>query len=934
VFGAGGVLGAGMSVLFCRWAVAEEEEESEDASVKSSEQVSDDDVLGESDTTGKKDTNTSCAKVKSSFESTKISDEIAVPDSNIEPEEKVVDTVDELKVKDCLRAPGMVFSLWKDHEEEWESDVSEDFSEEEERPKFFSFTESQDETDVDEDEFVDKGLGSKEVEDNVTINEKTNVLFDTNLNDGIAHGEHETDTTESDFSVDDLVIKKIETGAVVKTEPAFQTTEGSEHIESEHLGIKKTFARKSTAPSRSVAMCKSINIISSKKTKSGKRHAQKMEKVAPVSKTQRRHPTKTSLKDSAALQVSKLVRPRRMVPSTYSRNTQMEVVAGTKLSLDEVKLEAEDNEGQLELCNLITDAIDVEESINKLKMEEFDDEEEDSYEYVSLGDPLGDPLSTQICSSVTARPFLWPKLDPLFHTVTEFKLSKEFARLIKALQKPTAKIQPLVRPAVVKQDVKTDVKEEARQESLPVPTTSSRPQRARKRKIPHGVLSSELKSLLSPSYIHPPVVILPSRRRSHKQEDKKVEGQEEETVSRIQKRKSSLTVEKVPHTGQPSKKKVKKIRSKGEREKTGPDVSIVGAVSAPGGGEYQVVCKTGSYQCPLCSTCWSLNQTYGRHVVSRTCQVDQDKGNLTTAPWILAEADHDEDLAILDENVSPRSNIFVSVNPATTKKDSFVSTSHVPSLKLLCRGVIPRSSKPPPIRVQEGLEYYHALVWPDNNKEEIVFKYVCRLANLTMVTSVKEYEKLCREPLKVALYLEKKIGKSRDHVGHRHSQTRRWVEKYTLYLTFPLHDIFLVVSQTGYRVLEFPMKEGKVGLLCLVCPTMSCRGCLANQSTKLPTWQPGKKPPLKVTVRTMPKVKKVKLSTKSLNQKISQPSAVPVPQTSKPVSPPVPPQPKESDPKLPPLTLQLHICSPCKTVFNSRLALSSHRGLCKGAGKE
>ena len=51
-----------MSVLFCRWAVAEEEEESEDVSVKSSEQVSDD-VLGESDIIGKEDTNTSCSNI-------------------------------------------------------------------------------------------------------------------------------------------------------------------------------------------------------------------------------------------------------------------------------------------------------------------------------------------------------------------------------------------------------------------------------------------------------------------------------------------------------------------------------------------------------------------------------------------------------------------------------------------------------------------------------------------------------------------------------------------------------------------------------------------------------------------------------------------------------------------------------------------------------
>lgn len=944
-----------MSVLFCLW--ADKEEEAGDFPEENIEEPKEiEDIKDTSD----KESSEGCEHITSEASINDLNVNNSASDtsgksnddepeisscSNRDPEGKAVATVDEIPVKDCLRAPGMVFSLWKDQEEEWESEVSENESEGDERPKFFSFAETQD-----GDALGDEAGSEAEEKENEFLNEEASCDFkeayseedpnedeivDANLDDVSAHDEHET---ESDFSVDDLVIQKVETSSSVKVEHESPPVEHEIEL-SRTKAVRKTFARKSTAPSRGVVVNKVVSVdvpkISINKavaTKTHKRQAEKADKISvePVSRSKRIRSTKAASKAFSTPQSTKPCRPRRMVESTYSRNVQVKIgETRTDLGVD-VKLEAEEHEDPVEMCNLITDTIEVEENIKQLKMEENDNidiPEDDSYEYTSLGDPLGDPLSTQICSSITDRPFLWPKLDPLFHTVTEFKLSKEFAKLIRALQKPTAKIQPLVRTTLSQLKIKTDVKEEVRQETVaPVPAVSSRPQRIRKRKRPHGVPSSELKSLLSPSYVHdPPAITLPSRRRSLRQEDRKEqEEMEEETTSRNRKRKPSLPVVPPPEPGQPPNHSSKKARPVVGKKKARPDVSVVGSVSVCGGGEYLLVCKTGNYECPLCSTRWSLNQTYGRHVVSRTCQVEQDRATLTSAPWILAEADHDEELAILNENISPRNNIFVFVNPATTKKDSYVGTSHVPSLKLLCRGVIPRTCSHPPLRVKEGLEYYHALVWPDNNKEEVVFKYMSRLANITMVTSVGEYEKLCREPLKVALYLEKKISKSREKVGHRHSQTKRWVEKYTLYLTFPLHDIFLVVSQAGYRVLEFPLKEGKVGLLCLVCPTMSCKGCLTKETTRLPTWQPGKKPPLKVAIRTLPKVKK----DKPLKPVETNPSASAVPVS--PTAPQNPPPPPE--PKLPPL--QLHICSPCKTVFNSRLALSSHRGLCRGAKGE
>jgi len=934
-----------MSVLFCLWA-DKEEERGDDPEENIEEPREYEDVKN----TREKELGEGCENITSEASINDANVKISASDtagksyenkaevsssSNREPEVKAVTKVDEIPVKDCLRAPGMFFSLWKDQEEEWESEVSEVESEEDDRPKFFSFAESQDGDALGDEEGSDEVKSETEVKDSELDNEEDSCdikearseedqnedeIVDDNL-DVCAHDELET---ESDFSVDDLVIQKVETTASVKVEHESATVEAEDKL-SKPKPVRKTFARKSTAPSRSVVGVDVTKTPLSKAvaSKPNKRKAEKADKMVAVSRSRRIRSAKAASKAAAPHQHIKPSRSRRMVECTDSRNVKVKIGENRTEFGDEVKLEAEEDEDPVDMCNLITDTIEVEENIKQLKMEENDNidiPEDESYEYSSLGDPLGDPLSTQFCSSITDRPFLWPKLDPLFHTVTEFKLSREFAKLIRALEKPTAKIQPLMRPTLSQLKIKTDVKDEVRQETPPAPAVSSRPQRIRKRKMPHGVPSSELKSLLSPSYVHdPPAIKLPNRRRSLRQEDKVEQEQtvEEETVSRKRKRKPSHPVVPAPEPGHPPRQRSKKAKAVVAKKVARPDVSVVGSVSVCGGGEYMVVCKTGDYECPLCSTRWSLNQTYGRHVVTRTCQVQQDRAALSSAPWILAEADHDEDLAVLTESISPRNNIFVFVNPATVRKDSYVSTSHVPSLKLLCRGAMPRACSAPPIRVKEGLEYYHALVWPDNNKEEVVFKYMSRLAKITMVTSVGEYEKLCREPLKVALYLEKKISKSREKVGHRHSQTRRWVEKYTLYLTFPLHDIFLVVSQAGYRVLEFPLKEGKVGLLCLVCPTMSCKGCLSKQSTKLPTWQPGKKPPLKVAIRTLPKVRK----DKPLKPVVTNPSARAVPAPQKPPPP--------TEPKLPPL--QLHICSPCKTVFNSRLALSSHRGLCRGA---
>jgi len=907
-----------MAVLFCRWAVAEEEKEEEEKETipVSNLGQNNEGGVGVSDETVKSDSGESIIFNDRNDNSTVVNvtgDESSIDSEDVGEKSKstVITKVDDLKVKDCLRAPGMVFKLWNDQEEEWESEEEENSSTEEERPKFFSFNESKD----DEIE-VEEESSNIDCQQNIQNEVKEKPPDDTVLKLKLSQ-DQETDSTESDFSVNDLVIQKIETTSLIKTEP-----EDLQDKTPVKVMKKKTCIRKSTTPKKATSRKMLLKVDSKDTTNSFRKSIKKKEpliklkstkadSVKPKCKAKKRSSTKASPVNEA---ISKPCRPRRGVIQSYVKDidVEKEEVKPPMSVFGEVKLEAD-----VEMCGLITDTIDVEENIIKLKIEQNDCVEDGSYEYTCLGDPLGDPLSTLICPSAAIKPFSWPKLDPLFHTVTEFKLPKEFVKLIQALQKPTAKIQPLVRPVVADMDIKTDNVEER-----PVSSQEKQEEGTRRKR---KASSNELKLLSAPSSVHPPADILLKRRRSQKQEDLNrapIEGlmeceemaKEQKEKSRRKKKRKNVTASTIDISGgdrHPTIKKSEK-KSRGKSETAKQDVKIIKAVPPPlESGDYQVVCKTGRYRCPLCSTKWSLNQTYGRHVVSMTCQVDQDKGNLTSAPWILAGGDQDEDLAVLSENVAPKSNIFVSVNPATSKKDSYVTTSHVPSLKLLCRGAMHGSNDPPPIRVKEGLEYYHALVWPDNNKEEVVFKYMSRMANMTLVTSVKEYEKLCREPLKVALYLEKKIGKSRERVGHRHSQTKRWVDKYTLYLTLPLHDIFLVVSQVGFRVLEFPLTEGRVGLLCLVCPTMSCKGCLVNQTPKQKSWQPGNKHQIKVKVKTVPP----KIN-KSSQKSLTKPRLVSPPQ----------------EPKLPPL--QLHICSPCKTVFNSKPALATHREVCKGAIRE
>ena len=300
---------------------------------------------------------------------------------------------------------------------------------------------------------------------------------------------------------------------------------------------------------------------------------------------------------------------------------------------------------------------------------------------------------------------------------------------------------------------------------------------------------------------------------------------------------------------------------------------------------YNGVCKFVKAQCPLCWNFWNLSQPYGQHVINQTCQKTD-----------ISPSVGDVELGA-GENTK-----FIRVHPATSRTDSFVSTSRVPSLKLLSRGSLPGGNSTSDVgvmSVKEGLEYYHSLVQPGNTDETNLFRYISGLGKITLVSSVKQYERLCRDPLKVAIYLEKKISRSRARLNSRHLLTRNWVEKYEFFLKLPLHDIFLSLSVPGFRVLEVPEKDS-VRQICLVCSSMQCPGCSAEEKSQHDNKS-------KEPARTQRK----KIKSKAKNKK----------KTRK--------DPPSRGSKSSGIKLQLHVCKRCKKYFKTVPALKSHMKYCR-----
>ena len=126
------------------------------------------------------------------------------------------------------------------------------------------------------------------------------------------------------------------------------------------------------------------------------------------------------------------------------------------------------------------------------------------------------------------------------------------------------------------------------------------------------------------------------------------------------------------------------------------------------------------------------------------------------------------------------------------------------------------------------MEYYHSLVWKENH-ENTFFQQLTCLSKLTLAANVKAYERLCKEPLKVALYLERKITLFRDNRGADHPRTKAWVVKYNRFLKLRLHDLFLSLVVEKFKVIEYcDTAGGQVQVLCLNCPRLICAGCISG----------------------------------------------------------------------------------------------------------
>jgi hypothetical protein len=141
------------------------------------------------------------------------------------------------------------------------------------------------------------------------------------------------------------------------------------------------------------------------------------------------------------------------------------------------------------------------------------------------------------------------------------------------------------------------------------------------------------------------------------------------------------------------------------------------------------------------------------------------------------------------------------------------------SIKKLSHAAIPLRSRcvgggldQVPVSVKEGLEYYHTVVWPSNGDKRTL-ALIGRLARVPFAETLRSYTALCRDPLKIALYFEKKIR-----------FTRSWVAKYMAFLRLPIHDIFLLLADSSFKVIEY-WGAGQVKFLCLSCPLMRCGGC-------------------------------------------------------------------------------------------------------------
>ena len=129
--------------------------------------------------------------------------------------------------------------------------------------------------------------------------------------------------------------------------------------------------------------------------------------------------------------------------------------------------------------------------------------------------------------------------------------------------------------------------------------------------------------------------------------------------------------------------------------------------------------------------------------------------------------------------------------------------------------------------------------------------------------------------------------------------------RYSLLLSLPLHDLFLVAA-SPYRVLEHPTPGGGVGLLCLICPHLQCQGCPKKPVLSKENKEHIDKP--KITL----KIKKELIEKKHKKDKKEKK--------------------KDKERRKEQIVLPSGLvmtCSTCSTVFNSVTGLGEHRRICK-----
>ena len=247
---------------------------------------------------------------------------------------------------------------------------------------------------------------------------------------------------------------------------------------------------------------------------------------------------------------------------------------------------------------------------------------------------------------------------------------------------------------------------------------------------------------------------------------------------------------------------------------------------------HTVMCKIGNYTCPICAARFRLNQPYGRHVQNQDClKTVKDK----KAP----------------ENFHKLGMMFVTIFPGKAGSDSIIAQNRVPSLRLLCRGVMKKRSMIksrdlPPMTVKEAIEMHRSLKISDSQfTREERWKYFMDRHIFRVTGNVVKFFNQAISILKVIDHLEGRINYTRSALKDR-ARMEKWAKKLTTFLKIPFHD-YMSTRSNGLsmaRAIEYPGTDNRVKVLCLSCPEVNCIGCIQR------------KIPIKPEARSISKVKR------------------------------------------------------------------------------